>query len=142
MPRGREAPRAPKGLHPTDKIPIWAAKDEFMIRARSALMYGHDILDKINRGLVDPLALRALASTGKTISRVSSIPRKGLASGGPVLSSTTQSIGAIESQRQGNGGQQPVPAYIVADEAAVDILLKGGGRRFIRYMDENGFRRA
>jgi len=138
MPRGREAARAPAGLHPSDKIPIWAAAGEFMVRASSAAKYGHDALQKINEGLVDPFALRSLAASGSASRRASSIPRRGLVSGGPVISSSpadsATSFGADLPQQN-----QSVAAYIVPDELAAQRLLKGGKQAFVRFMDENGF---
>jgi hypothetical protein len=136
-PRGRAAPRAPKGLHPSDRIPIWAAAGEFMVRARSAMMYGHDTLDKINKGLVDPYALRALVGVGHIRKQVSAVPKLGYESGGPIAAITSRTTGSSSIARE----SQPMPAYIVANEQAAERLLSGGRSAFIRFLDEAGYRR-
>jgi hypothetical protein len=133
---GSEAPRAPRGLHPSDRIPIWAAKDEFMIRARSAVNYGHDVMDAINRGLIDPTALRALAGVGRSRKQISSMPKLGMASGGRTAASTIQSARVETSLPRTSA---PVAAYVVASEEAVERLLSGGSQAVVRFMDEQGY---
>jgi len=139
MPTGRSAPKAPKGLHPSDKIPIWAAKDEFMIRASSALRYGHDVMQAINHGLVNPMALRALVGTGTVHRQVSQMPKRGLVSGGPVSASSTA---ADTTTFEGQGlDTAPTPAYLVADEQALEMLL-ANEQVLTRKLDELGYQRG
>jgi hypothetical protein len=132
----------PAGLHPTDRIPIWAAKDEFMVRASSAMRYGHDVLQKINQGLIDPQALRALAgyssSRRKSVARA---PKLGYAAGGSIAGGSTRSS-SPEFVGSQVGRQQPTPAYLVANEQMAEMLLNAGAPAFRRFLDENGYRRS
>jgi len=115
----------PSGLHATDRVPIWATAGEHMIRRSSASMYGHDVLDRINKGLVDPTSLRSLAGMRSR--------RKGFRSGGPV---GYQSGGAVSPRAS---GQSPGTnaAFIVANDQAMDRLLTGGKAAMLRFLRQN-----
>jgi len=126
----------PRGVHHSDRIPIMAAAGEFMLRAKAARAIGHDVLDRINRGLVDPMSLRALAGLESVHRSVSSRPRAGMASGGSV---------AVSSRSRGGdgppgGGLQVLPV-LVADEGQARSILRAGERTLISMMDSAGFRR-
>lgn len=132
----RPASRRPRGLHHTDTVPIWAAPGEFMVRARSAFAYGHDVLDKINRGMVDPMALRALAGVSSVQRTISGKPKLGYAEGGPIVAPRT--AGAASG---GSGGTRVLPV-LVADNAAVADLLRAGEGALIEAVERAGFVRG
>lgn len=127
--KGYAAGGRPSGLHPSDTIPIWTAPGEWIIRAASVKRYGQQVMEAINRGLVDPLSLRALASVrSHPITRP---VQPGFASGG-LISEQVRSLEVASSPATTKSS--PTPAVIVADEQAMDRLLAGGGNALIRYL--------
>lgn len=116
----------PKGIHPSDTVPIWAAPGEFMMRVSAVRKYGLDLMSKLNAGIVDPSSLRSLAAaTGR--SRVLR-PVGGFATGGQVTQVPQPPSGG---QARGAG---MTPSYIISNEDAAERLLAGGApaiRQFI-----------
>lgn len=109
-PRGFAEGGAPAGLDPSDRHAIWAADNEWVIKARSSLMYGADVMSAINEGLVNPGLLRALVGGGFARSPV---PRRGFATGGQVNSSSAAPSG---------GSSAPV-TVLVADRRSAQAIF-------------------
>jgi len=117
----------PRGLHPADTIPIWAAKGEWVIRRESARRYGANVLDAINRGMVDPGALKSLAGAaryGKKQPRRASADRAGYATGGMVA---------------GNGasGGTAILPVLISDDRSVERMLSGGRGGLTKSIDRD-----
>lgn len=121
----------PSHLHPTDTVPAWLAPNEFVIRARSAARAGYDVLDAINRGDFDRLALRSALGLSHQARSVRGVdPLRGMASGGRVAAS--------EPVQQDSG---PPVALVVSNERTMRSLLDGGRSELIRFLEREGFRR-
>jgi hypothetical protein len=125
----KPSPIRPKGLHPSDTVPIWADPKEWIIRAASVRKYGHHVLSALNQGLIDPASLRALA-TGHRYTP----PRRhgtGFAEGGSVA-------GARGSRStQGQSGASLVGAVMVANDETAKTMLDGGRYGVLKFMREN-----
>lgn len=124
-PQGLAGGGRPAGLHPTDQIPIWAARGEFMMQVDSVRQYGASVMNAINQGLIDPGALKALA--GVSHSPTSRAPTgKGYAEGGQVnLPESTESESSV------------TPAFIVANDDSMDRMLAGGKSAMLSFIQDN-----
>ncbi len=120
----------PRGLHPTDTVPIWAAPGEFMVRARAVGKYGSDVMQALNRGLIDPMSLRALSGVQRSRT-VRASRTAGFAEGG-LVSSSIQSI--AEGSEEGTGA---TIAMVVADDQTADRILSGGRNAVFEFFREN-----
>lgn len=125
----------PSGLHPTDKVPIWAAHGEFMQRAAAVKKYGVDVMEKINSGLVDPTALKALAGV-KSLGRVrhSSAGRRGYATGGEIVRDAETAVAQAPASPTSGG---PMPAFLIMDGQATDKMLNSNSASYMRWFRQN-----
>lgn len=125
----RPAPASlrPAGLDPKDTVAAWLDPREWVIRGRSVAAYGAEVMDKINRGLIDPTSLRALAgvSRGRSAGKFKARGR-GLAAGG--------SAGSVPANTRGNF----VPAVIAPSEETYRRLVRGGARAFMEEAQRQG----
>jgi hypothetical protein len=123
---GLKAPR-PRGLDPSDTVAAWLAPGEYVQKAAAVARYGADLMDRINRGLVDPSSLRALAGLSATRSsnarRVSRIA--GFADGG-LISTQLAAAGAAARTASSAPAVGPTPAFIVGNDLAANRFLTGG----------------
>lgn len=126
----------PSGLHPTDTIPIWTAPGEWIIRAASVAKYGDAVMQRINAGLVDPLALSALAGVRKAAS-ITTPSGVGRAMGGPVPTRSKPRQPAPAPQASG-----PSVAVIAPSDEAVRRLFNGGRNAVLEFLSDNGFQPA
>jgi len=132
-------PPRSKGLYPSDTIPIWAAKGEFMQPVKAVRMYGVKAMEAIRQGLIDPLALNSLINTGR-ITRGSRKRTVGYAEGG-AITQVVSSAQAEKSADQNEGISQDIPiAALVANDSTMDKLLAGGSSAFKRWLDSNGYK--
>lgn len=132
-------PPRPKGLHPSDTIPIWAAKGEYMQPADSVRMYGVTAMNAIKDKLIDPTALRSLVNTRRG-SRGSRQRTMGYAEGGPITQVVSPAK-AEQSADQNEGVSQDLPiAALVANDDTIDKLMAGGGSAMRRWLQDNGYR--
>lgn len=131
--------RRPRGLHPKDRIPIWAAEGEFMQPVKAVQAYGADVMEKLRRVAINPFELRALASDTKTHSvRAPATP--GFQQGG-VVSEVLQPERAdqVDQQKEEPVEQEPLVGVVVATEENMDKLLGGGKQAMLNFLHENGF---
>lgn len=127
--RGRASPQhygfgRPKGLHPSDRIPIWAALGEFMEPVRTVTAYGADLFEAFRRGEVDVRAARALIdgnSFAPKVVRARSTRMTGMATGGGVGFAPTGSRAGSNSQ------QLVVLPVLVSDKQNVDRFINSDG---------------
>ena len=122
--------RRPAGLPPTDTVPIWATPGEYMVKKASVSRYGHEAMDAINRGLVDPLALSGLAMVGKARGRGGRRPSSrgiGFAAGGSIPTSAPELA----------ADAGPNVSIVVASDQAMDDLLAGGENAMVRFIEAN-----
>ena len=127
----------PKGLHPSDTIPIWAAEGEYMHRRKAVRAYGLDVMDKINRIAINPFELRALATnTARISARTPKTP--GFQEGGII----SEVVGQTASEQR--AGQtpaadlgQPLVGVVVADEETMGRLIDNGGGSLMRWVRSN-----
>jgi len=120
----------PKGLHPSDTVPIWAAPGEWVIRAASVRKYGSKVINAINEGLVDPFSLRALAPLSASVRR----PRlPGFAEGGMISSSSTSS----HKPAANKSSDLPGVSIVVGDNQSMDRLLAGGKDAMLRFLQRH-----
>jgi hypothetical protein len=121
----------PKGIHPNDRIPIWAAQDEWVIQSKSALKYGQRVMRLINEGKIDPEDLRALAFGIPLTGRPVKAQELGFNSGGRVGGGTQRS-----GQSSGGGGDGGPPVgFIVMDDQEWDQLIAGGSPALDTYLE-------
>lgn len=125
----------PAGIHPADTTPIWAQPGEFMQRVAAVQTYGADFMDRINRCLIDPYALRAIAGLGgATQMRTSPISNKrSFASGGVIPSASAAQAGTGSNA---SAAQIPI-SVVVANDDNVSRLLAGGRNAVIDFMQQN-----
>lgn len=134
--RGGTSRRRPKGLHPSDTIPIWVAQNEWVVKASSVFKAGHDAMSRINAGHFDPEALRSAVGLGNTpVSRAvdmsSSASGKGFVSGGRVRQTKATGSRPVSSP-------QVVTAVVPATEQTVRRLLSGpGSAAMLEFVQDN-----
>jgi len=89
----------PKGLHPSDRIPIWAGIGEFMQPVKSVQAYGVRVMEAIRKRQIDPGILKSLVGSGTASAARTSFATKGpgFQTGGGV-SSTSGDSANQESQ--------------------------------------------
>lgn len=127
---GRSAPPQlrPRGLHPTDTIPIWAAPGEFMMRKSAVDLYGNEFMQAVNQGAFAPDAIAEILGRNRRISRTSIRRRRaGFAEGGQIPNSVSR---AAASQNQAAG------TMLVNDNQA-EKLIGGGYDGYLRQLNKN-----
>lgn len=126
----------PSGLDSRDTIPIWTQPQEWVIRRSSALKYGSEVMDAINRGLIDPFALKSLAGARPSVIRRkarSMTTRMGFQTGGAVGSTVATPVPSAT----GAGGGRVVGAVLVPNEQTMDRLLAGGPNSMLEFFADN-----
>lgn len=129
--------RPPAGIDPRDNIPIWAQAGEFMMRVAAVQKYGNGVMEALNRGMIDPGALQALAGSRRFASR----RRRtiGFQTGGEISTAARSAARATEgadaSQSQGGGTNT---AVLLANETTAERMLAGGKKAVLDFIDDNG----
>ena len=141
VPGGHGVPRMarPKGLDPRDTTPIFAQPGEFMMKLAAVKSYGTEVMDAINRGLIDPSALRGLISGQRSrrhISGMSSRGPAGYAEGG-IIRSSVSAIDAANVSSSNSGSGKPTQAVVVGNNQTMEKLLNGGQQAFRRFLQDN-----
>lgn len=76
----------PKGLDPSDTVPIWAAAGEFVQPLAAVREYGLEVMEAIRRRAIDPVMLRGLVTRGgAALPSVRRSRGMGFAEGGEIL---------------------------------------------------------
>lgn len=128
----------PKGLHPSDNIPIWAAKGEFMQPADTVRMYGVAAMNALKDKLIDPMALNTLVNT-RHGSRGTRNRSRGYAEGGPITE-VWSPVQAEQAEGQNVGVNKDLPiAALVANDTTLEKILTGGSGAMQRWLDDNGY---
>lgn len=70
-------PPRPKGLHPSDRIPIWAALGEFMQPVRAVQTYGLRFMEAIRQRKLDPNLARTMVGSRRASSVRTHVARRG-----------------------------------------------------------------
>jgi len=120
----------PAGIHPSDTIPIWVAPGEYIVRREAVRQYGVQALEAINRGLLNPVALRSMLGNTSRILRTPQGP--GYAEGG-VVATVADSKEPAKTEKEAT----ITPAIIVANDEALDRLLTGGKGAFLRFLNKH-----
>ena len=126
----------PPNLPPTDKVPIWTTAGEWVIKRASAAKYGNAVMSAINRGLINPTALRSLAGISRRHS-IRSARGPGFQEGG--LVSETLAAQAEAQERvadEETTGPQILPV-MVADRQTMQRLVDAGGEVLLDFLREN-----
>jgi hypothetical protein len=132
-------PPKPKGLHPSDTIPIWAAKGEFMQPIDVVKFYGLPVMEALRNKLIDPLALNALVHTRRMV-RNSKKRSLGYAEGGQIAQVIPErKAEQITDQTPGLRSNLPIAA-LPATAETMDKLLHGGSSELRRWLQNNGYR--
>jgi len=118
-PQGLRIGGRPRGIHPDDTVPIWAQPGEHMIRKPMVDWYWPQTMDAINKGLVDPVGLRALAGVGSASGMVTTPTRPSFAGGGAV----SEDLGRTDRR---SDREDLLRAALIADEATMRMLVRGG----------------
>lgn len=140
--RGPTIPR-PAGLDPRDTVNAWLQPGEWVHRLDAVRKYGSDVMDALNRGLIDPGALRALAGLGgKARMRAADARRRrGYQTGGLVTSAVNQVRATERADTGDQRGSEPSdvarPAFIVASNQAAEQFLNGGRDGVLQFFEEN-----
>jgi hypothetical protein len=135
----RPSSRRPRGLHPRDTVPIWADPREWVIRPAAVSRYGDRFMAAVNDAKLDPYQLAPLAgmqsspSSPKVSTALSS--EKGMQMGGQVGS---QAFGGGSSQQTST----TVLPVLPASDTTMEMLVRGGRSAMLRFLQEEGFRRA
>lgn len=124
---GGPASFRPKGLHPSDTVPIWAAVGEWVIQARAVAKYGHDVMSNINSGFVDRDELRAVAKQKQGY--VAPAVGPGFAAGGR--------IGPATASATSESSPGLAVAVMAPTEDAMERLLRGGKNSQFRFLQDN-----
>ena len=136
---GSPIPR-PASVPKSDTTLAWLTPGEVVQSLAAVRNYGADVLLALNDGLIDPLALRALAGLGGQRSVRRSVAASGalsFANGGLVPS---QGVSAAKdaSERIGKSEPaQPAIAVVVGNEQSLDRMLRGGRRAMLDFLSEN-----
>jgi hypothetical protein len=109
-----------------DTVPIWAQPGEFMMRLSAVQKYGSGVMQALNKGLIDPMALRGLAGARKASSFLNKTPRLAFNTGG--------NIGMAQGSGSSSGSNF---GYIVANEKQMEMLLGGGKNSMLDFMNNN-----
>lgn len=112
----------PRGLHPSDIVPIWVGLREYVVNAWAAARpYALQALEAINSGSASPVAMAAVAGTTPVPapSVGPGFARGGLVGGGS------------------GGSSAPTPAYVVANEESLQRLISGGSPALFRFFRDN-----
>ena len=132
---GLSPAKPPKGVPKSDTTPIWATPGEYVIRLSSVRKYGADIMESINRGLIDPDALKEISKRSR-VRPIRSVRNRGFATGGEIASNSSASQATQTGSNQINNNI--VRAYMVSDEQEFDRLLSGNaGKSFIKFIGDN-----
>lgn len=129
----------PRGLHPRDTVPIWAAPKEWIIKESSVLKAGADAAQAFNEGRFHTETLRAalgLPSYRRTVSFARSTG-PGRVRGGSV--GTAAQAVAVQASPSSQADRRPVPAYITSGNDATKRLLTGGGGAMKDWLADNGY---
>ena len=116
-----------------DVVPAMLTPGEFVMKRSAVSNYGLGVMYAMNEGIVPKdmfgvlPGIRKLATGGTA---EATIPPK-IEISSPMQSSTQM------PQQQQSGSQAPVPAYIVANEQAMQNLLNGGKNAMIDFMRRN-----
>lgn len=124
----------PRGLHPKDTVPIWAQPGEFMMRFAAVRKYGLGVMDTINRGLVDPLALSALTGARKALGGLSAPRTPSFQTGGLISEQVGRAQETAQSPPEDRGASV---GFIVANEDSMEMLLSSGSGAMERYIQKN-----
>ena len=95
---------------PRDVVPVLVRHGEGFLSPETVSRYGEQVVNALNRGLIDPGAVRGLAAQTSAPTVAPTGP--GFAGGGVASG--------------GGGGGGPMPAYVVADNVSLQRLLTGG----------------
>jgi len=114
----------PAGIPASDTVPAWLTPGEFVMRTSAVGRYGSDIMAAINRGLIDPSALKAIAGSTKSV-RARSLRIPAFAAGGAVAAVST----AAPAQSSGISR-----AVVVADERSFERMLAQGRRPMLELL--------
>jgi hypothetical protein len=126
----------PASVPASDTVPAWLTPGEFVHKAGTVAHYGADVLDAINEGMVDPMALRELAGLANRSRSFRRTQRMAFADGGLVASGAAAQQAAA-GVTAGTTVGAPMPAFIVGNDKAVDRFLKGGKAAFMDFINEN-----
>jgi multidrug efflux pump subunit AcrA (membrane-fusion protein) len=126
----------PASVPASDTVPAWLTPGEFVHKAGTVAHYGADVLDAINEGMVDPMALRELAGLANRSRSFRRTQRMAFADGGLVASGVAAQQAAA-GVTAGTTVGAPMPAFIVGNDKAVDRFLKGGKAAFMDFINEN-----
>lgn len=118
--RGFAGGGRPAGLDPRDTIPAWLRPGEFVIRPEAVSRYGDWLFDLLNKGAVNPNALRGLRA-GAPRSRSTASPKAGFATGGAVA----------RPAAAGSGGSVALQFF---DEQTLDRAYAAGGGSMDRFV--------
>lgn len=124
--RGGPGLRKPKGLHPTDNIPIWVANNEWVVKASSVMKAGHDAMARINAGLFDAGTLRAAVGLENT--PVSNAVSMGTVASSPGFVSGGRVRQAAQTSAVGGSTSGPAVAIMAPTEETFRRLIEGSGR--------------
>ena len=118
-----------------DSVPIWTQPGEHVIRKSSASKYGAHVMESINRGLIDPLALRSLAGA-RRISAALATPRRPHFNSGGLIGDRLR---ALESAGPPSGGESKMPSmgFLLATEETMETLLAKGKNALFSFFEEN-----
>lgn len=119
--RSHAMPR-PRNLHPSDTVPIFAGKGEYIVQAPVVNRVGSEVFDAINAGLVDPTALRGLAGVRRSSVRRVAARRMGYAAGGRVSGGATPQ--AAQGNREARGGGLTVLPVLVTSEDNLEKIYR------------------
>jgi hypothetical protein len=129
----------PPGVPRSDTVAAYLTPGEFVQKASAVRTYGLQVMDAINRRLIDPGLLKGLTGIRKMRAvRQSANTNPGFADGGLVTSQIQQIASRLEGdiKRSGVADSGPAVAVPVADEQ-LETMLASGKEAFRRFLRDN-----
>lgn len=129
----------PPGIAKSDTVPAWLTPGEFVHRVSAVRHYGLDVMRALNRRLIDPKLLKAMAGVRSMHSfRTQSQRGPGFQQGGVVSENIRQVANNLENQ-VGEQIASDVPATVAVpvDENSLETQLGAGREAFRRFLRDN-----
>lgn len=111
----------PAGIDARDTIPAFLRPGEWVIRPEAVRLYGDRLFDLLNRGALNPSALRGVAGATAAPAKAPRI-KSGYATGGAVIAGS-----------RGAGGGSPGQVIQFHDEQTMERALAAGSSAAIRF---------
>lgn len=128
--RAQGGPIYGPGTQTSDSIPIWASRDEWVIKARAAKYYGNRFMSAINNMRI-PKKLLQFSLGGSVSDALAglSVPRTHFATGGPVVAPSSRTLNLTIDGQSFPGLSVPEDTAESLTRFAVSRQVRSAGRK-------------